>query len=99
MLIPNRIVLAIMASVEDEGTFIRPEEIVFARGELARDTPLLIIDAMMAGVNAGLYMAFMFGIPEKLSLKGEKERFNEELMSETRGQLKAAIDSWRLLDE
>ena len=96
----NRIILALMASVEDTGSFITPPEILFARGKLIADgTPEVIANAMIAGVNAGLYYAYLFAIPEKKDLVTEKDSFQADMLEEMTAALKVAKESRRLLDD
>lgn len=95
----NKIILAMLAASKEEGSFISPEEILFTRGKMVNEMPLVIADAIIAGVNIGLYYAYMFTLPEKQFIADQKEKFDTMLNNEVVKWLKVGTDSRKLLGE
>ena len=100
----NRILMAVIASQKDKGSFV-PDglEYYVARADIGANlgNPALA-DIYLEGVNTGLYYAHMFGIPQRVSRRelsntlSDRQARLEELASDA---LNAADTSRRLLED
>lgn len=91
----NKILLALMASQEELGVFLRPEEVIIARGDLSAGVKdIRIVESMLSGVNIGLYYAYMFGVPSKITID-DAER---EYRAKTQLIKERALESLQIAD-
>jgi len=55
--------MAIQATKVSNLSFLRSEEVVVARGDITSKFDVNTANLLIAGVNAGLHYALMFGVP------------------------------------
>ena len=62
--------MAIQATKVSNLSFLRSEDVVIARGDLTSKFPVDTANLLIAGVNAGIHYALMYGIPEGKEVDG-----------------------------